>query len=136
MALAIFTLSVLAAPLTLSGYAVWDEWGGEWLEEVHEFFGNTLLCGVLAHIGLLALMSVLRRKNQTLPMLTGRVPGPGPDLAPRKHAALAALVLACVIAFWAWQWNAAPPAPAGTADHQSENAPNRYGIRHSQKHDD
>ena len=136
MALAIALILALVVPLTLSGYAVWDDWGGEWLEEVHEFFGNTLLCVVLAHISLLALLSVLRRKNQALPMLTGRVPGPGPDLAPRNHAALAALVLACVIAFWAWQWNAAPPAPAGTNAHQSENAPNRYGIRHDKKHDD
>ena len=49
----------LVVPLSLSGYAVWDEWGGEWLEEVHEFFGNTLLFVVLAHIGLIALLSAL-----------------------------------------------------------------------------
>jgi len=30
-------------PLALSGYAVYADWGGEWLEEVHEFFANVLL---------------------------------------------------------------------------------------------
>ena len=40
MALAVGLILVPIVPLTLSGYAVWDEWGGEWLEEVHEFFGN------------------------------------------------------------------------------------------------
>ncbi len=81
---------VSIVPLTLSGYAVWDEWGGEWLEEVHEFFGNAMLMVVLVHVGLIALLSALRRKNQALPMLTGRVPGPGPDLAKHNHRALAA----------------------------------------------
>ena len=93
MALAVGMILVSIVPLTLSGYAVWDEWGGEWLEEVHEFFGNTLLFVVLAHIGLIALLSVLRRKNQALPMLTGRVEGKGPDLVPKNRTWLAALLL-------------------------------------------
>ena len=121
MVLAIALILALVVPLTLSGYAVWVEWGGEWLEEVHEFFGNTLLFVVLAHIGLIALLSALRRKNQALPMLTGRVQGPGPDLAKGNHGWLAAAVLACVLAFWTWQWNTAPELPAGDAARWSEN---------------
>ena len=121
MALAVALILALVVPLSLSGYAVWDEWGGEWLEEVHEFFGNTLLFVVLAHIGLIALLSALRRKNQALPMLTGRVQGPGPDLAKSNHGWLAAAVLACVLAFWTWQWNQAPQPPATDATHWSEN---------------
>jgi len=124
MALAIALILALVVPLTLSGYAVWDEWGGEWLEEVHEFFGNTLLFVVLAHIGLIVLLSVLRRKNQALPMLTGRMPGPGPDLAKNNHGLLAALVLAGVLGFWAWQWHAAPEAPPQEAAQWSENRQN------------
>ena len=55
MALAVGLILVSIVPLTLSGYAVWDEWGGEWLEEVHEFFGNAMLMVVLVHVGLIAL---------------------------------------------------------------------------------
>lgn len=121
MALGVALILALVLPLTLSGYAVWGEWGGEWLEEVHEFFGNALLTVVLAHIGLIAMLSALRRKNQALPMLTGRVPGPGPDLARRNHGALAALVLASVLGFWAWQWNTAPQAPVPDGPRWSEN---------------
>ena len=45
-------------------------------------------------------------------MLTGRVARPWPpDLAKHNHRALAALVLACVLGFWAWQWNNAPVQP-------------------------
>jgi len=108
MALVVVLILGAVVPLTLSGYAVWAEWSGEWLEDVHELFGNALLMMVLAHIGLIALMSLLRRKNQALPMLTGRAAGPGPDLAKRNHGLLAALVLACVIGFWGWQWSDAP----------------------------
>ena len=112
MALAVLLILCVVLPLTLSGYAVWDEWGGEWLENVHEFFGNAMLAVVLFHIGLIAMLSLLRRKNQALPMLTGRVAGPGPDLAKHNHGILAAVVLACVMGFWAWQWTAAPQGDA------------------------
>ncbi|NML86085.1 cytochrome b/b6 domain-containing protein [Polaromonas sp.] len=112
MALAVLLILCVVLPLTLSGYAVWDEWGGEWLENVHEFFGNAMLAVVLVHIGLIAMLSLLRRKNQALPMLTGRVAGPGPDLAKRNHGILAAVVLACVMGFWGWQWTAAPQGDA------------------------
>ena len=76
-------LLALVVPLTLSGYGTYNEWGevlgGDWLEELHEFFGEALLAVVLAHLALIAGMSLLRRKNQALPMLTGRVDGAGPE---------------------------------------------------------
>ncbi|CAN5198013.1 hypothetical protein BH10PSE16_BH10PSE16_33270 [soil metagenome] len=124
MALAIVLILGMVAPLTLSGYAVWEEWGGEWLAGVHEFFGNAMLAVVLAHIGLIALLSLVRRKNQALPMLTGRAAGSGPDLAKRNHGILAAIVLACVLGFWAWQWTQAPQNSGGQDSVQIDNARN------------
>ena len=107
----------MVLPLALSGYAVWAEWGGEWLEEAHELFGNAMLALVLAHIGLIVFLSFLRRKNQALPMLTGRAAGSGPDVAKRNHGVLALLLLTCVVGFWGWQWIDAPQNEAvqGTA---------------------
>ena len=116
MALAIVLLLALVVPLTLSGYATYNDWGaalggnwmGEAMEEVHEFFGNALLLVVLAHLALIAGLSVLRRKNQALPMLTGRVGGKGPDLVPKNRTWLAALLLIATLAFGAWQWQQSP----------------------------
>lgn len=113
MALAIVALLALVLPLSLSGYAVYDEWGdvlggGEWLEELHEFFGNTVLIVVLAHLALIAGLSLLRRRNLAAPMLTGRLPGPGPDLVHQPRNGLAALMLLAVLAFGAWQWQQSP----------------------------
>lgn len=115
MGLAIVALLLTVAPLTLSGYATYNDWGGEWLEDLHETLGEAMLWLVLAHLGLLLLLSVLRRKNQALPMLTGRVDGPGPDLARHNHGWLAALLLAAVLGYWAWEWQQAPASPPASA---------------------
>jgi cytochrome b len=108
MATAVAALLLLVLPLTLSGYATYNEWSGEWLEEVHEFFGNAFLAVVLAHLGLILGLSLLRKKNQALPMLTGRIEGAGPDLAKRNHGLLAAGLLVAVLGFMAWQWQDSP----------------------------
>jgi cytochrome b len=113
LTLSVVALLALIAPLTLSGYGTYNEWTGEWLEEVHEFFGNALLAVVLAHVAVIAGVSVLRRKNQITPMLTGRVEGAGPDLLKSNHYTVAALLLAAVLGFWAWQWQQAPTASSG-----------------------
>jgi cytochrome b len=108
MALAVVALLLMVVPLTLSGYATYNDWGdflgGDWLEEVHEFFGEAFLFVVLAHLALIAGLSLLRRKNQALPMLTGRIDGKGPDLVQKNRAWLAALLLLAVLAFGAWEW--------------------------------
>ncbi len=108
MGAAIAAILLLAVPLTLSGYATYDEWGGEWLEEVHEFVANLVLVMVLAHLGLLLALSILRRRNLAWPMVTGRVEGRGPDLVKMNRTWLAALLLLAVLAFGAWQWQQAP----------------------------
>jgi len=110
MTLAITAVLALILPLTLSGYGVYQEWTGEWLEDVHEFFGNAMLLLVLAHVALVVGLSLWRRHNLVAPMLTGRVAGPGPDLARASHGLVAVLLLAAVLAFWGWQWRSAPSA--------------------------
>lgn len=112
MALAVVALMVLVLPLTLTGYATFNEWGvfpGEdWLGELHEFFGEALLMVVLAHLALIAALSLLRRRNMASPMLTGRLDGPGPNPVPHNRVWLAALLLVAVLAYGAWEWQQSP----------------------------
>ncbi len=112
MALAVVALLLMVLPLTLSGYATYNDWGdflgGDWLEEVHEFFGEAFLFVVLAHLALIAGLSLLRRKNQALPMLTGRIAGKGPDLVQKNRVWLAALLLLAVLAYGGWEWQQSP----------------------------
>ena len=115
MAAAVVALLLMVLPLALSGWLTYESWGGDWLEEVHEFFGQTFLSLVLAHLALIVGISLLRRRNQALPMLTGRQEGGGPDLVKDNRRWLATLLLAAAAGFSAWQWQQFPNGllPAG-----------------------
>lgn len=112
MTLAIVAVLLTVALTTASGWLTYEEFTGDWMEEVHELAGNLLLALVTVHIGLVTVLSLLRRRNLATPMLTGRTAGAGPDLVPRNRRWLAALLLAAVLAFWWQQWQAAPAASA------------------------
>jgi Prokaryotic cytochrome b561 len=123
MAGAVLLLLGLTLPLAASGIAAFHEWGDaigltEVWEEVHEALGEGLLIVVLTHLGLIAALSLLRRKNVAAPMLTGRVDGAGPDLVRHNRVGLALLLLAAVLAWGAWEWRQSPQGlvtPAGLA---------------------
>ncbi len=103
IALMVAAMIVAVVPVALSGFVVYREWGGDWLEEVHEFFGNAFLALVGAHVAALVISSVLRRRNRVVPMITGRASGSGPDLVRSNRAWLAALLWIASIGFVAWQ---------------------------------
>lgn len=107
LAVAVAVLLALGVPLTLSGYASYNEWG-DWLGEVHALIGNTFLAVVLVHVGVVVVLSLLRRKNLALQMVHGRTEGPGPDLVQHNHTGLALLLVVAVLAFWGWQWQQSP----------------------------
>jgi hypothetical protein len=120
MAGAVVAMLSTLAPLALSGYATHAEWGGDAFEDLHEFLAHAMLALVLLHLSLLALLSLMRRQNQARPMLTGRIPGAGPDLVPADRRALAVLLLAAVVGFatWQWQWQqSATPLGGKPAGH-------------------
>ena len=102
----------MVVPLTLSGYGAYNDWGdflgGDWLAEVHEFFGEAFLFIVLAHLGLILGLSLLHRKNQAMPMLTGRVEGSGPNLVQKNRVWLAALLLLAVLTYTTYEWQQSP----------------------------
>ena len=114
MALVIAALLMLTVPLALSGYGTYNDWG-EWLEELHEFFGNAMLLTVLAHLALLAGLSLLRRTNLVRPMWSGTMTGPGPDLVTHPRRWLAALLLLGVLGFGFGYWQQAAQDGARTA---------------------
>lgn len=123
LSLSIVALLAGIAPLALSGYAVYAEWGGEWLEEVHEFFANALLMLVGVHLSVLALSSLLQRRNFARAMFDGRVAGGGADLVPSQRRGLAVLLLAAVLGFGVWQWQQYPAGllPVASAKHHQHD---------------
>lgn len=112
MALGIALMLALVVPLTLSGHATLNEWGAGWgeelMEEIHELVGNAFLALVLLHLGLIALLSWVQRRNMASPMLSGRIGGKGPSPVRDNRMWLAALMLALWLGLMAWQLQANP----------------------------
>lgn len=109
-ALAIVGLLGLAIAVSVSGWALFDGPGGEWLEDVHEAAASLMLALVGVHVAGVALASWLGRDNLVRAMVSGRkrvAPGEGIRSAWRS---VAALMLVAVLAYWALQWQTAPAA--------------------------
>lgn len=99
VAAAVAGLLGLAGPLVLSGWALQQDLGGEWLEELHEALANGLGSLALLHLGLILGLGLWRGQNLARPMWTGTQAGPGPDLVAQPRRWLAALMAAAVLAW-------------------------------------
>ena len=119
MATVILALLATVLPLTLSGYASDNDWGG--LAELHEAAGEFMLLLVALHLALIAGLSLLRGRNLAMPMLSGRQPGSGPDLPRHNRGWLAALLLVAVLSYWGWEWQQAPAGSVAALSRGSDH---------------
>jgi cytochrome b len=77
---AIWAILGLAALTGVTGYATYNEIGGDPLEELHEFLANAWLWVVGIHVSGVLLSSLLHRENLVAAMITGykrTEPAPG-----------------------------------------------------------
>ena len=98
-ALAIFGLLALGAVTVISGYATFQEIGGEWLEELHEGAANAMLVLVLIHIAGVVVSSFLHKENLARSMLTGWKMGRDGEGIDRTLAGPGIILLALVVFF-------------------------------------
>ncbi len=114
-ALAIVGLLVLIAVTAASGFARYNELGGEWLEELHEGAANGLMLLVIVHVIGVVIGSLVHQENLVRAMFTGRKPVPAAEGIRRGWAPLAVALLAAVLGFWWLQYESAPSAPLAQA---------------------
>jgi cytochrome b len=107
-ALAIVVLLALAALVTAAGWANFNEFGGEWVEELHEVAANAMLAFVGVHIAGVLVSSWMHRDNLIGAMLTGRKAGRAEDAVRSAWRSVAVLMLLAVMGFWFFQWNSSP----------------------------
>lgn len=116
-AIAIVMLLVAGLGAVISGWTVYQDQWGDWLEEVHEFFGNAMLGVVLVHIAGVLIASGLHRENLAKAMVTGCKRG-APEEAARESGVarwLAVAILLSVMGFWYVQWQTSPSQGDATA---------------------
>jgi len=106
-ALAIVLLLLLGAAIVASGYAVYNEIGGELLGELHEVAGNAMLVVIGVHIVGVAVASYLHRENLPRSMVTGFKQGKLSEGIARAWWPVALALVLAVAAFWYLQWRSA-----------------------------
>jgi cytochrome b len=103
----VLALLVMVSATALSGWAVFNKVGPEWLEEAHEIVANATIALVALHVAAVIISSALHRENLIGAMVTGskRVVAAAAAAGPRRW--VGALLVAAVIAFWVG-WIPAP----------------------------
>ncbi len=119
-ALAIIALLLMACALAGTGWATYNDVGGDWLGELHEGIANAMLALVGIHVLAVFASSWLHRENLVGAMFSGRKTGLPNEGIRRAWWSLAALMLVAVLGFWWMQWQSAPSA--GAADRPAASA--------------
>jgi len=98
---AIMLLLALGIATGIVGWAMYNEIGGEWLEDLHEGLAVTMLTVVIVHIAGVLSGSVLHGENLVRAMLTGYKQGL-PEEAISSARPLAAIILLAWVAAASW----------------------------------
>ena len=114
-AVAIVLLLLSSIAIVATGWAIYNDVGGNILEELHEGAGNFMLAVVAVHVAGVVVASRMHKENLVRSMLTGHKSGAPNEGIRRAWVGLAVVVLAAVLGFWGQQWQSAPSAATGAA---------------------
>lgn len=122
-AIAILLLMGLGIASGVSGWLLYEDLGGEWLEELHEALANGMLAVVVVHVLGVLFSSVVHRENLVLAMLTGKKRGETREAIAGARPWMGLLLLAALAGFWAWSGlgtqNRWEPQASHSADHRT-----------------
>jgi len=123
-ALAIVVLLVTGLALGVSGWALQQELGGDWVEELHELAANVFLLTAVGHVVGVLLASRMTGENLPRSMVDGLKIAPPEQAIRSSWRSVAALMLAAVLGFWVLQWrDATAPADDGAVASARQAAP-------------
>lgn len=97
---AVLALLGLGIVTTLAGFLTYNDYGGHWLEELHEGAASAMLALVFVHVGAVLLSSVIHRENLVRSMITGLKHGLPSQAIQRPQWIAAGALLAAIVGFW------------------------------------
>jgi cytochrome b len=109
-AVAIVLMLCAGAVIAATGWATYNEMGGDWLSELHEGAANAMLAVVVVHVAGVIVASRLHRENLARSMVTGSKTGDRADAIRSAWWPVALVILASALVFWWLQWKGAPVA--------------------------
>lgn len=101
-ALAIIALMLTIAVTAASGYASYEEIGGDWLGDIHEGGANLLMAIVVIHIAAVLLTSFVQKENLVRAMLTGKKLMRAGEAISTSWMSVAVLLLIALGTVWWW----------------------------------
>ena len=97
---AVLALLGLGIVTSVAGFLTYQDYGGHWLEELHEGAASAMLGLVFVHIAAVALSSLLHRENLVRAMITGLKRGAQSQAIRRPQWIAAGALLLAVAGFW------------------------------------
>jgi cytochrome b len=117
---AIWLLLLLGTLSGVTGVVLFQDMGGDAVEELHEVVSNAMLAAVLIHIAGVVVGSLMHRENLVRAMITGFKQAKPDQGIKRSYAWLGVIMLAVVVAFWV-NYSAIVPMASGENVSQHHN---------------
>ncbi|WP_126446049.1 cytochrome b/b6 domain-containing protein [Sulfuricystis multivorans] len=99
---AILLLIALGLATGGTGWLIYNDWGGHWLEELHEGLANTMLTVVGVHVAGVVVGSLAHRENLVRAMITGEKLGEVSEAIASSRAWAVPLLLATALTAGWW----------------------------------
>ncbi len=109
-AVAIVLIMLTSLSVVVSGWASYNDYGGEWVSGLHETSANLMLGIIGVHIAGVVLASWMHHENLVRAMVNGKKEAAPADAIRSAWWPLAVLIVLAVLVFWGLQWQSAPSA--------------------------
>ena len=132
----IYAIIVLGIVTGASGYAVYDDAGGRWIESLHEGAANAMLALVIFHIAGVMVSSSMHRENLVVAMVTGYKSGRPSEAIGRTRWVTAVALASAVVLLWTGTIEVPGMFP-GTANATTSKVDSRHhhSRHHAGRHD-
>ena len=115
---AIWLLLLLGTLSGVTGVVLFQDMGGDTVEELHAVVSNAMLAAVLIHIAGVVVSSLMHRENLARAMITGSKQAKPDQGIKRSYAWLGVIMLIVVVAFWI---NCSATAPSASGENVSQH---------------